>query len=267
MDMLAEKLGIDPLEFRKMNSLKLGQTKSNGIAVKQWDFPQVCDAAKPHYERARKDAAEFNKKGGPVKRGVGIAAHSFGVGNQGDRGVLAVEVDLDDGITIYGAIADPGEGNDAMLTQIAAHVLEIPQSKVRLHTRDTDKTVSSGPAEGSRITYVMGGALLIALEQLKKVMGEAGTRTYDGLVKAGKPTRYEGVRLVDGPARFDANGQDPGFESEVHNIQLAEVEVNTGSGEVKVIKMTSVVDAGVIINPHALQGQIEGGWTRASVMP
>ena len=85
MDMLAEKLGIDPLEFRKMNSLKPGQSESTGAVVKQWTFPEVCDAIKPHYERAKKEAAAFNKKGGPIKRGVGIAAHSFGIG-------LAVEI-------------------------------------------------------------------------------------------------------------------------------------------------------------------------------
>ena len=124
--MLAEKLGIDPLEFRRMNSLKPGQSKSTGMVVKEWSFVEVCDAIQPAYERAKKEAQEFNAHGGKIKRGVGIAAHSFGIGGAADSAKLSIEIDPDDGVTIYAACADPGEGNDAMLTQIAAHQLKTP---------------------------------------------------------------------------------------------------------------------------------------------
>ena len=77
VDMLAEKLGIDPLEFRRMNSLKPGQTKATGMVVQQWPFVELCDVIKPHYERAKKDAQAFNAKGGKLKRGVGIACALF----------------------------------------------------------------------------------------------------------------------------------------------------------------------------------------------
>jgi len=256
---MAEKLNIDPLEFRRMNSLKPGQSDSTGFVARQWTFPELCDAIKPHYEQAQKEAAIFNKKSEAVKRGFGIAAHSFGVGTRGDIGELAVEMDRDNGIKIYGAIADPGEGNDTMLTQIAAHVLDIPLEKIRLYTRDTDKTVPSGPAAGSRITYLLGGALVKACGQLKKAMEETRTRTYDGLVKAGKPVRYAVINKIEGPSQFDTNGQGKGFESQVHNIQMDEIEVNTDTGDVKVIKVTATVDAGTIINPKSFEGQIEGG--------
>jgi aldehyde oxidoreductase len=259
IDILAEKVGTDPLEFRRINSLKPGQTKSTGAVAKQWSFQEVCDAIQPHYNRAQKDAAEFNKKGGPVKRGFGIAAFSFGIGQTGSRGALSVEIDPDDGITIYAAVADPGEGNDSMLTQIAAHVMDMPLKKIRLYTRDTDETMPTGPAAGSRMTYVVGKTLVIALEQMKKAMEEAGTTTYNGLIKAGKPTHYEASSVVDGPTEYDANGQGPGYDSEVHNIQLAEIEVDTNTGEVTVLKVTSAIDAGIIINPQNLEGQIEGG--------
>ena len=109
-----------------MNSLKPGQAKATGYVVKQWPFPELCDDIKPLFREGKKDAAAFNKKGGPIKRGVGIAAHSFGIGETGDAATVSVEIDPDDGITIYAAIADPGEGNDSMLTQIAAHLLDMP---------------------------------------------------------------------------------------------------------------------------------------------
>jgi aldehyde oxidoreductase len=260
IDMLAEKIGIDPLEFRRMNSLKPGQSKSTGMVVKEWCFVDVCDAIKPAYERAKKEAADFNTRGGKIKRGVGIAAHSFGVGGAADSAKLAIEIDPDDGVTVYAACADPGEGNDAMLTQIAAHQLGLPLEKVRLYTRDTDKTVLMGPSAGSRMTFMAGHSLLNAIASLEQAMSEAGTRTYEGLVKAGKPTRYEGSHKNEGPAGLDkVTGQGNTQVSECHNIQMAEVEVDTETGKTKVLKMTVAVDGGTIINPQAFEGQLEGG--------
>jgi len=260
VDMLAEKAGIDPLEFRRMNSLQPGQTKATGMVAQEWPFPEVCDAIRPAYERAKREAEEFNARGGNIKRGVGIAAHSFGIGGAADSAKLSIEIDPDDGVTIYAACADPGEGNDAMLTQIAAHQVGLPLEKVRLYTRDTDKTVLMGPAAGSRMTFMAGHSLLAAIANLEKAMGEAGTRSYEGLVKAGKPTRYEGARKNPGAAGLDKHtGQGDAQVSECHNIQMAEVEVNTETGATRVLKMTVAVDAGTIINSQAFEGQLEGG--------
>jgi aldehyde oxidoreductase len=251
-------MGIDPLEFRKMNSLKVGQTRSTGAGVKEWPFPELCDAIRPHYDRALKDAAAF--QGGPIKRGVGIGCNAYGIASPGDRAEAALEVDPDNGITIYTAAADPGEGNDSMLTQIAAHMLELPQEKVRLYTRDTENTADAGPATGSRMTYMAGGALVNALEKLKQAMKEAETNTYDGLKQAGKPTRYEGKKQIPGSRKLHPEtGQGDSYDSTAHNIQMAEVEVNTETGEVRVIKMTTAVDCGPIIHPKNLEGQLEGG--------
>jgi aldehyde oxidoreductase len=261
VDMLAEKLGIDELEFRRMNSLKPGQSKSTGMVAKEWSFVEVCDAIKPAYDKAKKAAKEFNEKNqGPIKRGVGIAAHSFGVGGAGDTAKMSIEIDPDDGVTIYAAVADPGEGNDSMLAQIAAHQLKLPLSKVRLYTRDTDKTVLMGPAAGSRMTFMAGHSLLDAIASLEAAAKEAGARTYEALKKAGKPVRYEGNQKNPGPAGLDPKtGQGNAQITECHNIQMAEIEVNIETGAAKVLKMTVCVDGGTVINPQAFEGQLEGG--------
>jgi aldehyde oxidoreductase len=260
IDMMAEKIGMDPLEFRLLNTLRPGQTKATGMAVQQWEFPEICAAIKPAYERAKKEAKKFNANGGKIKRGVGIAAFSFGIGLAGDTAELSIELDPDDVFTIYAAVADPGEGNDSMLTQIAAHRLSVPLEKIKLYTRDTDKTASMGPAAASRMTFMAGNALLNAIEKMEQAMREAGARTYDGLVKAGKPTYFKGYYKNDIPVGLDKQtGHGNSMVSDVHNIQMAEVEVNTQTGETKVLKMTCAVDAGTILNPINFEGQVEGG--------
>jgi aldehyde oxidoreductase len=256
--MLADKMKIDPLEFRLLNSLKPGQTKSTGSKVEQWPFPELCEAIRPHYERSCREACQH--KNGVLRRGVGMAAVAFGIGGPGDQAIAAVELDPDGGVTIYAAAADPGEGNDSMFTQLAADIMGLPMNKIRLSTRDTDQTTATGPAAASRITYMVGGAVENALGQLKQAMNETGATTQQELSQAGRPTRYIGTKatLESGPADPET-GQGPSFESQIHALQMAEVEVNTETGEVKVLKMTTAVDGGPIIHPQNFEGQLEGG--------
>ena len=258
MDMLAKKLGMDPFEFRLQNSLQPGQTKATGWVAKEWPFPEVMKAMRPHYERALKEAAAHRT--GRVKRGVGLGAGAHGVGRPGEVAVVVAELDPDGGISIYAAAADPGEGNDSMLSQLTADFMNIPLHKVRLYTRDTRQTSASGPAAGSRITYMVGGALINALEQLKETMLETGAKTPDELKAAGKPKRYLGQKKTETSGPMDPKtGQGPSFVSEIHGVQMVELEVDTESGEVTILKVTAAVDAGTVINPQNLTGQLEGG--------
>ena len=94
--MLAEKVGMDRLQFRRINSLKPGEPRSTGATVSQWEFPEICDMIQPHWDRAKKDTAAFNKKNDKLKRGVGLGVHAFGIGGPGDQGHVTVEVNPDD---------------------------------------------------------------------------------------------------------------------------------------------------------------------------
>jgi aldehyde oxidoreductase len=259
IDMLAKKLGMDPLAFRKLNSLQPGQTKATGHVIDEWAFEGLCEAIQPEYERALANVKKSSSEG-PVKRGVGLGAAAFGIGFPGDKSEGVVELGPDDKVTVYAAAADPGEGNDSMLTQLAARVLELPLDRVKADTRSTERTPAGGPASGSRVTFMIGGASVDALQQLKKAMDQVGAKTYSAFVAAGRPTRYVGHKSMVETAPIDPEtGQGPSTESDVHAIQLAEVEVNTETGEVRVIKMTAAVDAGPVINPNNLEGQLEGG--------
>lgn len=257
VEMLARRMGMDPFEFRLQNFLEPGQSKSTGRVVTEWPMPGLMEAMRPHYQRARQEAADYR---GSLKRGVGLATGSFGIGTPGDVSTVEVELDADGGVSVYAAAADPGEGNDSMLSQLTAETMNIPLEKVRIHTRSTDLTKPSGPAAGSRITYMIGSALLDALDKLKTALAESGAKNAAELEAAGKETRYQGSKQNQDAGPLDPEtGQGPSFESQVHAVQMVELEVDTTSGAVRILKMTTAVDAGTVINPLNLTGQLEGG--------
>ena len=258
IDMMAAKLKMDPWEFRMKNSLHPGESTGSGHVVEEWAFLGCLERIKPLYETACKNAKDHKK--GDIVRGVGLAGSSFGVGSAGDVSYVAVELDPDDGLTVYGSVEDPGEGNDAMLSQIAAHCMGLPLKKIRLVTRDSELVPDSGVSASSRQTYVSGGALVKAIKELKAAMKEAGAKNHADLVAAGKPTKYMGINNLSEVTGLDKfTGQGQAWSSFIHGTQLAEVEVNTKTGDVKVLKMTTVVDPGTVINPQAVIGQVEGG--------
>ena len=259
MDMLAEKLGLDPIDFRRRNALVPGQSTATGQVVEEWPYTGCLDAVEPLYHQAKKRAEAFEH---PVlRRGVGLAGASFGIGKSypADKSTVIVELTPEDGLVIYGSVADPGEGNDAMLSQIAGHLTGVPLEKIELVTNNTDLTPDSGSSAGSRQTYMSGGALVRAVRNLQTAMKECGAASYQELVKAGRPVRYTGVRESATTPLDPENSQGAAYESQVHGVQMAEVEVNLETGQVTVLKMTAVVDPGVIINPQAVEGQLEGG--------
>jgi aldehyde oxidoreductase len=259
LDMLAAKLGIDPLEMRRLNSLQPGQSTSSGQVVDEWAYSGCLEALGPLYEEARRWAAAGGQDG--LQRGVGLAGASFGIGKAGpgDKSYVAVELMPDGGLTVYGSVADPGEGNDAMLSQIAAHLTGLPLRKIHLVTRDTDRTPDSSSASGSRVTYMSGGALVEAIAKLQAAMAEAGVSDHAGLIAAGKPTKYLGSKVQATTALDPRTGQGAPYDSRVHGVQMAQVEVDSASGQVRIEKITAVVDAGTVLNPTIVEGQLEGG--------
>ncbi len=259
VDLMARKLGIDPWEFRYMNTLEVGGTMSTGEVAEQWPYRECLEALWPHYKRAQAEAAPH--KTGRLRRGVGLAGAAFGIGAPmpKDQANVAVELHPDGGLTISTGAADPGEGTDSMLTQIASHLTGIHVEKIRLITRDTDRAPAAGAASASRITYMVGGALVLAIEKLKDAMAEAGATTYDGLVAAGKPVRYLATKVAETTPMDPKTGQGIFYEVRVLGAQMAEVEVDTRTGEVRVVHMTAVEDIGTVINPGNVEGQMQGG--------
>jgi len=264
IDMMAEKLGMDPLEFRYQNAWREGDIANWGAKLDCYPYPAMLEKLRPLYQsaiaKARKESTVEKK------RGVGIGAGIYGCNIDGfqDRSVAWVELNPDNGVTVYATWANPGEGGDIGMLTIASKALNLPPEKIRTVSRDSTLCPNSGPSLASRQTTLTGNAIRLACEALKKAMEDSNCKTYQDMVSKNLPLRYEGEKVCTKVVPIDRNGQGMPYETIQYNLQMAEVEVEIATGKVRVLKMTSVTDVGVIHNPLAVEGQAEGGMNMAA---
>ena len=264
VDELAEKMGIDPLEFRYKNVYREGSTTPNGCPPDVIAYPQALDKLRPLYQKAKADAQAKNASGGDTKYGVGISLLEYGSGLDGADSSEAWAEITKNGVTIGSSWEDHGQGAD-MGTMTVAHEtlkpLKVTPEQIRLVMNDTEYTPNSGPAGGSRSNVVTGNAVRVACENLLKALRkEDGTfRTYDEMVAEKLPTKYEGKWTAPCTECSVETGQGNPFSCYMYGVLLAEVSVNTTTGKAKVGKLTIVSDCGTIMNKTVLEGQIWGG--------
>lgn len=260
LDMLAVKAGKDPLEFRYLNAWREGNVGNWGGKLDCYPYPAMIEKMFPLYKAAKEKA---NKESTAAKkRGVGVAGAFFGCGRDDnpDRSTAWVELNPDNGVTVYATWADPGSGGDIGILSIASKAMgDLPPEKIRMVTRDSSLAPNCGPSVASRQTSITGTAIRLACEALLKAMKDKGCKDYDDMLAKKLPLRYEGVHICD---QAGCGGEDiHGYyvQNWQYNLQMAEVEVETATGKVNVLKMTTITDAGVIHNPLAVEGQCEGG--------
>ncbi|MEN6448235.1 MAG: molybdopterin-dependent aldehyde oxidoreductase, partial [Syntrophaceae bacterium] len=203
MDELAQKIGMDPLEFRYINVLRPGDTTPTGNPPDVYALPGLLDMMRPLYKAA---AARVEKESTPgKKRGVGIACGEYNCGTEGPDG-SEVWVELTrEGVTVYACWEDPGQGGD-MGTLATAHEglrpLGITPENIRLVMNDMSRAPNSGPAGASRAQVMIGQAIKNACDQLLAAMKkpDGSFRTYDEMVSGEIPLRYTGQWTA--PAEF-----------------------------------------------------------------
>ncbi len=281
MDALADKLGIDRLEFRHRNALRAGDVTATGQRLEHSaGLAQCLEALRPHWHKAKEDAATFNIRGGAKRRGIGIGCMWYGIGNTSMSNPSRMRVGLaqDGTVTLYNGAVDIGQGSNTILTQIAADALGLPAACFRLVAGDTDLTADAGKTSASRQTFVSGKAaeragldlrrqiLLLAnagadavltLAGARLEVRDAGTVRSLDLAKVG-PLLGEGV--FDPPTTpLDADGQGVPYATYAFAAQMATVEVDIELGTVKVLRIVAAHDVGRAINPTLVEGQIEGG--------
>ncbi|MBN1260107.1 MAG: molybdopterin-dependent oxidoreductase [Anaerolineae bacterium] len=263
MDELAEKMGLDPLELRYKNVYRPGSTTPTGQDPEVYSLPALIDAIRPHYEAAKKRAAETSTP--EIKRGVGISIGIYGCGLDGVDGSAATVELTPEGVTVLSSWEDHGQGADMGVLGTAHQALlplGIGPEQIKLVMNDTAITPNSGPAGGSRSQVVTGNAIKDACEKLLAGMqkDDGAFRTYDEMVAEGLPLRYEGKWAASMNSNCDAKtAQGNPFAVYMYGAFLAEVAVEVKTGKTTVEHMVVAADIGKINNKLVVDGQIYGG--------
>ncbi|MFZ5883930.1 MAG: xanthine dehydrogenase family protein molybdopterin-binding subunit [Chloroflexota bacterium] len=259
MNKLAEKLGMDPVEFRLKNALKDGDTMGVGTpSPSPVSVIQCIEAAREKFgwkEGKRKEKGN----GSHLKRGRGFAAGFKNIGfsfgyqeNCWAKIELRGKAEVDEAI-LYHASAEVGQGTHTVMTQMAAEALGLPLEKVRLVASDTAVTGNSGSVSASRMTFMSGNAIRGAAEvALRKWKAEERPAVGEFKYLAPRTTNFEP----------ETGYSTPNF-AYAWVAQAAEVEVDTETGHVRVLRFVSADDVGQAINPALVQGQVEGAVVQA----
>jgi len=290
MDMLAEKLDIDPIKLRELNALHVGSVTNTGQELDEsvgllecferldaeikknnpTPFKPVVNPDNPHLVRSWGIAAAYKNTG------LGGGAPDFSNAD--------IELFEDGSFEIRSSAAELGQGLVAVMQMIVAEEMSVTPDMIRVLVMDTDLSPDGGPTTASRQTYITGNASRYAAKTLRTAITSFIAEKFD--IEPSKIKFKDGTAYVNGhrlsyasiAREMKASGQEPrvvykynapktqalGTGGDMHfaysySVQAAEVEVNTFTGEVSVLNVISANDVGMAINPLGLQGQIEGG--------
>ena len=294
MDMIAERLGLDPVKFRLLNANRPGDTTAHG-----WRMPQSA-ALTECIERATEAIGWYEKKQHPVpNHGLGLACLIHSTGERGAYGNIegsscTLKVNDDGSVTIFAGSQDLGTGAWTVLAQICADALGAKFEEIRVVAGDTDLPAFDLGAYASRSTFTGGNAVRIAAEKMKEdifplaselinvpvedldisnsvifsksnpdlkcTLRDVAKYAYYG---AGKPKNLITVGVYDTPSTLidpkTGMWKEPGPSiAYTFACHAVEVEVNPETGKVKVLNLVAAHDVGRVINPTTAEGQIEG---------
>ncbi|MGQ4914324.1 MAG: xanthine dehydrogenase family protein molybdopterin-binding subunit [Candidatus Asgardarchaeia archaeon] len=300
MDELAKELGMDPLDLRLKNAFKNGSTTATGqvldnhtVSIRQ--VLQKIAEMSNWYEKRK----ELGHDTGRYRRGIGLACSYRGVslgGEGADYGGALVTVNEDGSVSVTSGIAENGQGAKTVMSQIVAEVLGIPYEYVYFIDTDTGFSPDSGMTVASRGTIIGGGAAKNAAMIIRDRMAGVASELFnvpkediefkDGFVfsKTNPKNRISFKELasvcVQKKISMTASGffslpdvhWDPetgegiAYVTYVYSANVAEVTVDTETGEVKVNKVYAVHDPGRVVNPKTARGQVYGGVVMAMGM-
>ncbi len=264
MDMLAEKVGMDPFEFRYINLAHEGDLCPNSVPYREYPTTEMMDQMRDIYYECK---ARAEKESTPeIKRGVGVAWGGYHVGKCPDHASLELELNPDGSVTNINCWQEMGQGSDIGTfthTYTALRPLGLREDQIHTFQNDTKYVLNSGSTSASRNHHVIGICTQRAAEKLLNAMRkEDGTyRTYDEMVAEGIPTRYEGSYDTTGVwADIDPDtGHGWGAFSQNYMLFITEVAVEVATGKVKVLETHVMGDVGTIGNRQAVLGQAYSG--------
>ena len=295
VDMLAEKLNMDPAEIRLLNAVQENEPLICGGTVTSCGLSEcIREVTKSSdWHRKRKNSGRLH--------GVGMSCYEYVVGVRWhyphDSSSANIKINDDGSVDLFTGALDIGQGSDTTLCQIAAEVLGIGVDKIKIFTADTELTPLDLGTYASRLTFIAGNAVKIAAtearDRLAEVVAEEleenpedirfqGNRVH----VAGAPERGfsfpEAVKMavnkkgliVMGRGSYDPPYRIADFETGKGQFtstysfgaQVAEVEVDPETGVVKLLKIFSATDCGFAINPLSLEGQAHSSVSHAQGM-
>ena len=289
MDMIANDLGMDPVEFRMKNI-----TEPNMVTVNKMYL--TSNGLKECIEKAA-EASGWKKKRGKMKHlcrgiGIGIAADVMGskMYKSHESAGSIVKVEEDGSVYLFTGAADTGQGSNTALSQIAAQELGVSYSRIKCKSGDTEITPFDTGSFASRVTFISGNATLKAARDAKRqilsiVAQELKFSPDDLDIRAEKVITTKDNSLIMsfdkalqlcysfnygqqiiGRGSYNPKTTPIDFRTGEGNVsgsygfeaQIAEVEVNRETGEVKILAMWDAHDIGKAINPQSVEAQIEG---------
>ena len=289
MDMLAEGIGMDPVEFRLKNI-----TTPNMVTVNKMFL--TSNGLKECIEKSTA-AAKWGEKRGKqkhLKRGIGIGIAADVMGSKmyksHESAGSIVKVEEDGSVYLFTGAADTGQGSNTALSQIACQELGVSYSRIKCKSGDTETTPFDTGSFASRVTFISGNATIRAARDAKRQIleiiasdrglniddldikaeavinqsGQTPVMSFDKAVELSYSFNY-GKQII-GRGSYNPKTTPIDFRTGEGNVsgsygfeaQIAEVEVNTDSGEVTILKMWDAHDIGKAINPQSVEGQIEG---------
>jgi xanthine dehydrogenase molybdenum-binding subunit len=277
MDVLAETLGLLPLEMRRRNVLAYGKkTLAGQVMTESCGLSQCLEAVAAEMERHPCVAVEGDKR---RAWGLACAYKNTGFGSGAyDAAGAEVEVYANGRASVRAGAAEIGQGLVGVLAQVVSEELGVPYDQVDVLVSDTDLTPDGMATTASRQTYVTGNAARYASKEVRALLGQTAAEMLDAppdsLVFADGSVSSNGHSLslseVVRAARREGRMPKISYQyvapmvPQYHHFafgfgaQAALVEVDVKTGETKVLKVIAASDVGRVINPLALQGQIEG---------
>jgi CO/xanthine dehydrogenase Mo-binding subunit len=283
MDVCAHRMGLDPVELRRRNFVKIGDSLIFGQVIKETlDLAGIMDRALAEigYHAKREAFAVRNAGDDPVKRGVGFSVVLHGCGFTGGgeaylASVVGIEGLADGRVSLLTSSTEMGQGQVTAFCQIAAEALEIPVDMVDVAPVDTRFVPNSGPTVASRSTMIVGKLLEESAYSLKQVLAQQGllkphytpeefrAAVREAHARHGQVKAYAQYRKQPHIVWDDPNCRGDAYPTCAWACNAAEVSVDLVTHEVKVEDFVAVQEVGRVVNPVLAAGQIEGGAAQA----
>jgi 4-hydroxybenzoyl-CoA reductase alpha subunit len=291
LDLAAKEMGIDPVDLRLKNALKPGETTPNGFKITSCGLEESIMGARKIIDRWKKQQKKDNVR---KKHGIGIGCYGYVSGPRmagHNTAAAVIKVHENGGISLATGSTDVGQGSDTVLSQIAAEILGVRLEDIRYGMVDSDITPLDPGTFGSRVTFVTGNAVRIAAEDARGQLAEVAANALEAnpcdivfkdrkVYVAGSPDQSMPFSKLVKIAQYSGTGrtilgrgywapqdlQVPDFKTGKGNMsaaysfgtQVAEVEVDTETGFIKVTRMAMVHDCGQPLNEMLMEGQLEG---------